>query len=189
MKAESEEKIIEQITLLELFVTFSQLSLCGFGGVGPWIYRFIVEKKQWLSAAEFTELLSLGQVLPGANVTNFAGMFGYRVKGISGAICAILGLLFFPFFIVIAIGIFYERHGQVAQVQGALRGILSVSAGMIVFAGIKLSIEQIKNWNKFYHIILIFLTLFSVIILKLPLPITVLLVFFTGLFLDRVEFK
>ena len=75
------ERIPPQITPIELFLTFSRLGLMGFGGVMPWVYREIVEKKKWLAPQEFAELLAMGQILPGANVTNLSAMLGYRFAG------------------------------------------------------------------------------------------------------------
>ena len=49
---------------LALFVTFSRITLSGFGGVMFWARRRLVEQERWLTEQEFVELLSLGQLLP-----------------------------------------------------------------------------------------------------------------------------
>jgi len=38
----------------------------------PFARRMLVEERRWLSAEEFTEILSLCQLLPGPNVVNVA---------------------------------------------------------------------------------------------------------------------
>jgi len=69
----------EPPSLSELFLAFFAVSLSGFGGTLPWAYRMVVEKRRWMTAAEFSEVFSLCQFLPGANVVNFSVVFGMVV--------------------------------------------------------------------------------------------------------------
>lgn len=159
-----------QISSSELFFTFSKMSLYGFGGVGPFIYSIIVEEKKWMKPKEFTELLAMGQLLPGANVTNFAVMFGYRVGGKRGAIYSILGLLCFPFLIIIGLGMLYNRFGNSPLAVGALRGILSVSAGLILVTSLKIAVSQFRDDKSYWPLLLIALTIIAMLVFSLPLP-------------------
>ncbi|HNK54520.1 MAG TPA: chromate transporter, partial [Ottowia sp.] len=52
----------------ELFLAFNRLALQGFGGVLAVAQVELVERRGWLTRAEFVELLSASQVLPGPNV-------------------------------------------------------------------------------------------------------------------------
>ena len=160
------------ITPKELFWTFSKVSLCGFGGVAPWLFQSIVEKKKWLSAKEYGELLGIGQILPGPNVTNFSAMFGLRILGWRGAIAATSGLLLFPFFLVIGLGTLYQHFGSIVMVQGALRGITSAAAGLVVATSIKLA----RSVEKARLIILGLFAFGGVGLLHYPLPYVVLIV-------------
>ena len=56
------------MTLSELFLGFLQVGARGFGGAMPWARRMLVDERRWLTAEEFTDVLSLGQVLPGPNI-------------------------------------------------------------------------------------------------------------------------
>ena len=66
----------EPRSLLELFYVFSLITLQGFGGVISIMQRHLVEKRKWFSQADFLEMFSLSQVLPGPNVCNLALMIG-----------------------------------------------------------------------------------------------------------------
>ena len=57
-------------TVFDLFAGFFVVGICGFGGVLPWARRMIVDQRQWLTPAEFTEMLGLCQFLPGGNIMN-----------------------------------------------------------------------------------------------------------------------
>ena len=73
------------ISPLALFLAFSEMALSGFGGVLPFAYRILVERRRWLNPEEFTKLLAVSQVMPGPTICNLSVMFGYRAAGIRGA--------------------------------------------------------------------------------------------------------
>src|SRR5262245_30236822 len=83
-------------TLPDLFLAFVAVSLSGFGGTLPWAYRMVVEKRRWMTATEFSEVFSLCQFLPGANVVNFSVVFGSRARGVPGALVCFSGLVGAP---------------------------------------------------------------------------------------------
>jgi chromate transporter len=124
--------------LRALFWAFTRLSMMGFGGVLPIAQRELVERQRWLSAAEFAELLSIGQVLPGPNVVNLALMVGDRYFGLRGAMVAVLGMIAAPMAVVLALAALYHGLANVPQVVGAVRGMGAVSAGLIGAMGLKL---------------------------------------------------
>lgn len=159
-----------QVSSSELFFTFSKMSIFGFGGVGPFIYSTIVEEKNWMTPKEFTELLAMGQLLPGANVTNFAVMFGYRVNGWRGALYSVFGLLLFPFLIILGLGVLYNQFGNSPVVIGALRGILAVSAGLILVTSLKIAVSQFREDKSYWPILLIAFTIVAMTVLSIPLP-------------------
>ena len=123
----------------ELFVAFTLLALQGFGGVIVVAQRVLCEDKRWLSRAEFVELLSIGQVIPGPNVCNVALMLGDRFFGWRGAVAALGGLLTVPFAIVLALVAAYQHWEASLAVAGALRGMGAVSAGLIAGTALKLA--------------------------------------------------
>lgn len=123
---------------LELFFAFNRLALQGFGGVLAVAQRELVERRRWLSQAQFVEMLAMSQVLPGPNVVNLALMFGDRFFGLRGAFFALAGMLAVPLVIVMALTLAYAEFAHVPAVAGALRGMGAVAAGLIIATAIKL---------------------------------------------------
>ncbi|HOB93072.1 MAG TPA: chromate transporter [Aquabacterium sp.] len=123
----------------ELFRAFNRLALQGFGGVLPVAHRTLVEQERWLSAPQFVELLTLGQVLPGPNIINMAIIIGDRFFGWRGALAAVAGLLLVPMVIVLALAVAYQQQAAHPAVAGALRGMGAVAAGLILATGVKLA--------------------------------------------------
>jgi chromate transporter len=128
-----------RIAPLELFLVFSAMALSGFGGVLPFAYRALVERRAWMTREEFARLLALGQVLPGPTICNIAVMFGYRSSGIAGAVAALAGMISLPMAIVLGLAAAYGRFGEVPAVRRALVGMSAVAAGLVVATAIKMA--------------------------------------------------
>ena len=129
----------------DLFVSFTVLALQGFGGVLPVVQRELVERKRWLSHEEFIEDWAVAQIMPGPNVVNLALMLGARWFGLRGALAAMGGLLVLPLVLVLLLAAVHAQVKDAPAVQGALRGMAAVSAGLIAAAGLKLSAALAKN--------------------------------------------
>jgi chromate transporter len=136
-----------KISRLELFLTFSRVSLSSFGGALFWARRGLVERQRWLTEREFVDLLTLGQLLPGANVLNLTVMVGYRFAGWTGAAASVAGYLGWPCLVVIGMGVLYQHFGAVPQVHQALTGMSKVAAGLLLATVIKLAMVLPRRWR------------------------------------------
>jgi chromate transporter len=126
--------------LVEIFLAFSGIAVIGFGGVLPWARRMLVEQRRWLTPQEFTDVLSLGQFLPGGNVIiNVSVVVGQRLRGPLGSLAAVGGLLALPVAIVIGLGSLYLQYGDNPVVEGALDGMTAAAAGLILSMAVKMA--------------------------------------------------
>ncbi len=119
-------------TRRDLFLTFVRIGICGFGGVGPWARRIIVEDRGWLDDREYAELLGLCSVLPGPNVGNVSTMIGDRFHGLLGSILAVTGLMSGPLVVSLVLGLLYERLGTIPIIDGAIGGVAAAAAGLFL---------------------------------------------------------
>jgi chromate transporter len=122
----------------DLFVSFTFLALQGFGGVLAVVQREVVERKRWMTPAQFVEDWAVAQILPGPNVMNFCLIIGGRHFGLGGALAALAGMLVAPIAVLLVLAIAFGSVSDQAWAQGALRGMGAVAAGMIAATGIKL---------------------------------------------------
>ena len=125
-------------SVADLFVSFTLLALQGFGGVLAVVQRELVEKKRWLTREEFVEDWAVAQIMPGPNVVNLSLMIGSRYFGFRGAMAALAGMLAVPLVIVLLLALAYAEFANHPGVQGALRGMGAVAAGLIAATGLKL---------------------------------------------------
>ena len=119
-------------TLGDLFRGFLGIGMVGFGGVLPWARRMVVDQRQWLTAAEFLDLLALCQFLPGPNIVNVAVALGSRFRGIPGALAAVTGLMAAPMLIVVALGGVYARYSELPVVRHGFAGLAAAASGLVV---------------------------------------------------------
>lgn len=155
--------------LRDIFFTFNNLALQGFGGVLAVAERVLVGQKQWLTSEQYVETLSMAQVLPGPNIVNLALMIGDRYFGARGAFTALAGMLLVPLVIVLLITSSYLLFAHNVVLAGALKGMSAVSAGLIAGSAMRLSPALKRNPMGVGVCAAIALIVFTgVAILKLP---------------------
>ena len=132
-------------SLTDLFVSFTLLALQGFGGVLAIVQRELVENKRWMTREEFIEDWAVAQIMPGPNVVNLSLMVGGRYFGLKGAMVALAGMLTVPLVIVLMLALLYAQFSNHPGVAGALRGMGTVAAGLIVATGLRLAGALQKN--------------------------------------------
>ena len=94
------------VTLPALYNVFFWIGLFSFGGgLLPWIQREIVTARGWMRNEDFLPGVAMAQILPGVNSVNMAVYTGQRLRGLSGATVAVLGMLTGPFVVMIAAAI------------------------------------------------------------------------------------
>ena len=154
----------------ELFTTFSQMALQGFGGVLAVVQFELVDRKRWMTQAQFVEEWSVAQIMPGPNVVNLCLMIGGRYFGLPGAMAALAGLICIPLLLVLALAILFGGVSDSPYAQGALRGMGAVAAGLITATGLKL-INALPSNAMGLSACIVFtaLTFIGVGLLRLPL--------------------
>lgn len=119
--------------MIKLFYMFFRVGLFSYGGglaMLPLIFQS-VQKFGFMSAHEFSDLVALSQVTPGAIAVNAATFVGIDYAGIGGALAATLGVAL-PSFIIIQTAMnFIDRYRNSLAVEGALYGMRAVVIGLI----------------------------------------------------------
>jgi chromate transporter len=118
-----------------------KLGSIGFGGpvalVGA-MSRDLVERRAWISEAEFKQGLTLAQLMPGPLAAQLAMYLGYVHYGVLGA--SVVGLAFVlpSFWMVVALGWVYVRYGGLAWMQAVFYGVGAAVIGIIVISAQRL---------------------------------------------------
>jgi len=138
---------------LKLFFVFSYIGLFNFGGgyaMLSFIQQEVVVKQEWISDAEFTDIVAISQMTPGPIGINCATYVGYtavvhdpfiqsigasHLFGILGSILATIAVVWLPFVVMIWVSkliIKYKNHKITRSIFGMLRpaiiGLLAAAA-------------------------------------------------------------
>ena len=130
---------VARLRLSELFFGFLKVGVAGFGGVLPFARRMLVEERRWLTEAEFLDVLSLSQFLPGPNIVNVSVIIGRRFHGVAGSIAATTGLMLLPLVIVLLLATVYAQFAQIDAIRNALGGMSASASGLILATALKLA--------------------------------------------------
>ncbi|WP_044530570.1 chromate transporter [Herbaspirillum sp. B65] len=132
-------------TTREIFLGFLGLGMTAFGGALPLAHRMIVERRRWLTDAEFVELLGLCQFLPGGNIINLSVALGMKFRGWKGALAGITGLIAVPSVVVILLGMIYQHFQHDPNVKHLFAGLAAAAAGLLIQMAVKITLPLRKN--------------------------------------------
>lgn len=121
--------------LLEIFWSFMKIGAFTFGGgyaMIPLIQLEVINRRCWLTATEFSDLLTLAQAAPGPISLNTAVFVGYKQHGYGGALAAVLGVVLPSFFIILMVALFFANMRDNVWVDAAFRGMRPAVVALIV---------------------------------------------------------
>ena len=145
---------------LQLFLTFFQIGLFGFGGgyaMLSMIQGEVVTSHGWLSSAEFTDIVAISQMTPGPIGINSATYVGYTaainagyspVWGILGSITATFAVVLPSFILMIAISKFFLKYQKHPMVEAVFKGLRPAVVGLLAAAALVLmTAENFGSYN------------------------------------------
>ena len=148
--------------ILLLFALFLKIGLFTFGGgyaMISLIRREFIEKRKWISAPEFTDMIAISESTPGPLAINSATYVGYKIGGFWGALAATVGVVIPSFVIIYIISLFLEQFLRLSVVAAAFKGIQVAVAVLILSAGIKMFREMEKKPVTVVMAALVFITM------------------------------
>ncbi|MBS4201287.1 chromate transporter [Bacillus sp. FJAT-49732] len=124
----------------QIFLAFFIPGILGYGGGPssiPLIENEVVGRYHWLTVHEFSEMLALGNALPGPIATKMAGYIGYQQAGIPGAAVALFATVAPSLILMIALlGLLlkYKDSPQVKKMTLLVRPAIAVLLGVMTIS-------------------------------------------------------
>jgi chromate transporter len=134
--------------LTELAAVFLKLGTIGFGGPAAHIAMLedeIVTRRQWISQAQFLDLVGLTNLIPGPSSTELAIYIGYLRAGWWGLIIAGVCFILPAMAIVWGLAIWYDRSQTIPAIIAIFAAIKPVVVVLTIQAAWKLGRSAIKN--------------------------------------------
>jgi chromate transporter len=122
---------------VEIFVAALRLGLTSFGGPIAHLEYFrrdYVEKRRWVDPEEFSDLVTMSQVLPGPASSQLGMAIGIRRGGLAGGLAGWLGFTLPSALIMIAVGLVALRPGvlNLGWTHGLKLGAIAVVMSAVV---------------------------------------------------------
>jgi chromate transporter len=126
---------------LQLFWSFFKIGLFGFGGgyaIIPLIQHEI-EVHNWMTEAEFTDIIAISQMTPGPIGINSATYVGYTASGsIWGSIVATFAICLPSFIIMLTLSHFFIKYRQNVYINSVFSILRPAIIGLIAAAALLL---------------------------------------------------
>ncbi|MFN3379807.1 MAG: chromate transporter [Runella zeae] len=140
----------QKYSLKDLILYFLKLGYAGFGGpvalVG-YMYRDLVEKRQWISEEEYKNGLALAQLAPGPLAAQLGIYLGFVHYGVLGATLVGGAFVFPSFLMVVLLGMAYQRFGGLPWMQAVFYGVGAAVIGIIAVSSYKLTQKSIGKFS------------------------------------------
>ncbi len=136
---------------LQLFWAFFKIGLFGFGGGAamiPLIQFELVEHYEWVTSAEFTNMVAISQMTPGPIGINCATYAGYLASGnVLGSALATFALVLPSFIIMMIVARMIQKMKDNPYMEAAMRGLRPAIVGLIAAAALLLVNEETFGEN------------------------------------------
>ncbi len=169
---------------LTLFYTFFLIGAFGFGGgygMLSLIQHEVVVSHQWLTSAEFTNIVAISQMTPGPIGINSATYCGYTavyhatdsvILGVLGSVTATTALVLPSFFLMLLISKMFLKYMDNPAVQSVFIGLRPAVVGLLAAATLLLCNAENFNspiqspWHFWISIVLFVATFVGVKVIK-----------------------
>ena len=133
----------------------------------------LCNKRKLITKDELTNYFAISQSLPGIIAANMSIFVGYKLRGKIGAVVAIAGVIFIPFWVIIFLASILSGLVNNSYVKGAFWGVEAAVTALIILTARE--IWQNTKRNLYFYVIFLF-ALIALLIFKWS-PIQVIIVF------------
>ena len=145
--------------LVKLFVTFFKIGLFGFGGgygMLSVIQGEVVTRYEWLSMAEFTDIVAISQITPGPIGINSATYVGYTAMNnaygsvplaVVGSLTASFAVMLPSLVLMLIISRYLMKYSNSRGVNAVFRVLRPAVVGLIASAALLLMSSE--NYGSF----------------------------------------
>jgi chromate transporter len=124
---------------VQIFLAFFIPGILGYGGGPasiPLVENEVVDNYEWLTVNEFSEVLAMGNALPGPIATKMAGYIGFQQAGVLGAIVGVFATVAPSLILMITLlGLLmkYKESPRVKRMTTYIRPVIAVLLGIMTY--------------------------------------------------------
>ena len=140
-------------TMIQLFIRFFQVGLFAIGGgmaTIPFLYD-MSDATGWFTYTDLANMIAVSESTPGPigiNMATYVGFltgskWGGAAAGVTGAVCATLGIITPSIVIILIIARVLKRFRDNRYVSSAFYGLRPASTGLIAAAGLSVAMSNL----------------------------------------------
>lgn len=137
----------------QIFLAFFIPAILGYGGgpaTIPLVEKEVVDRYGWMDHQEFSEMIALGNALPGPIATKMAGYIGYTEGGVLGSIVALFATVAPSLLLMIGLLSLLYKHKEspkVKRLSNYVRPVIAVLLGVLAYDFFANSVRGIGGWQ------------------------------------------
>lgn len=141
---------------VQIFLAFFIPGILGYGGGPssiPLIEHEVVDNYEWMTTNAFSEMLAMGNALPGPIATKMAGYIGYEQGGVLGSIIGVFATVAPSMILMLALlGLLmrYKESPRVKRMTNYIRPIIAVLLGVMTYDFLFSSYDGIGIWQTLF---------------------------------------
>ena len=136
--------------LAGIFTDWLLIGIQSFGGGSSTfiLIHQVAIKRGWLTEDEFIRAWALAQIAPGINLLKLTAMIGHRLRGWSGLIAAMGGLLLPSAAVTVLMTAGFATIRTLPWIQAILKGILPATIGLSLAMGVQMAQPILSRARK-----------------------------------------
>ena len=141
----------------QIFWAFFISNLLGYGGgpaIIPLIEQEVVQTYGWMTTTEFSEVLAIGNSLPGPIATKMAGYIGFEVGGVLGAVLALFATIAPSVILLITFLQLMKRFKDAPQVKRMTENVKPTIAVMLGVLGVGFFMNSLESSGPIHTLVL-----------------------------------
>jgi chromate transporter len=135
-------------SLRAIFCSFLKVGAVLFGGgyaMLPLLEREVVDRRGWCAHEEMSDYYALAQLVPGVVAINTAMLIGHRLRGFWGTAAAAGGVVFVPFWLILAYAVAFDRFSEAEWLAQAMSGLRPAVAGLMLGVAYKMFAKSCRT--------------------------------------------
>lgn len=137
--------------ILLLAIEYFKIGCIAIGGgytVVPFLYYF-VEKYNWYTVNDITQMIAISNLTPGPIGINMATYIGLKVGGITSATLTTIVFLLPSFCILCLVATFLKNNKENPHLCNLMYGLRPAALALLTMAGLKLLNTTVMSFDKY----------------------------------------
>lgn len=111
------------------------------------VEKAVVDKKKWIPADEFWDMIAIVQSLPGVFAVNTALYVGHKIAGRKGAAAAMLGAIIPSIVIILLLATIFREYRDLPVVERIFKGIRPCVVALILAPSLRMIKSAKITWK------------------------------------------